>query len=82
MTWKGYKTKQAINVLIALGVYSQGQMEAAAVTMTERLYRMQETRSDIVVAFMTKLTGKMMIGMQAGVMAYLETLPSRLGEEL
>ena len=82
MERKGESTALAIKLLVALHVYAQGQLEAGAVTMTERLFRIQEERADVVAAYMMKVTGKLMIMQQAGVMAVLETLSPRLGEDL
>ena len=82
MSRKGQSRALAIKLIVALHVYAQGQLEAGAVTMTERLFRIQEERADVVVAYMTKVTGKLMIMQQAGVMAVLETFSPSLGEDL
>lgn len=82
MVDSGRSTALAIQLVTALSVYAQGKLEASAVTMMDRLLYIQETRSDVVAEYMGKVTGKLMVSQQAGVMALTETLTPRLAEFL
>ena len=76
----GENTVQAVGVMCAATVYAQGKVEAAATIMTQRILGTE--REKVLDVFLTTVTGKLMVMMQAGVLAIVETLPERLGEEL
>ena len=73
-------TAMAVRSMTAVMVYAQGQLEVGSAVMFNRLTGTE--RPEVVQAFMVKTTGKLMNMMQAGVMAVVETLPGRLGEDL
>ena len=76
----GQTTAMAVRIMTAVPVYAQGQLEVGSAVMFNRLSAPE--RPEVVQAFMVKTTGKLMNMMQAGVMAVVETLPGRLGEDL
>ena len=80
MVRNGQTTAMAVRLMTAVPVYAQGQLEVASAVMLNRLTGTE--RPEVIQAFMVKTTGKLMNMMQAGVMAVVETLPGRLGEDL
>ena len=80
MVRNGQTTAMAVRIMTAVPVYAQGQLEVGSAVMFKRLSGTE--RPEVVQAFMVKTTGKLMNMMQAGVMAVVETLPGRLGEDL